>query len=120
MLNKLASSSIIMLGLTASAIFGQSAQSQNPRPGTAAIKALTGIVSDSMCGAKHMAKNKTPAECTRECVKAGSDYALVVGKEVYVLKGDQAAIDKFAGERATVKGAVSGNVVTVQSIATAK
>lgn len=67
-----------------------------------------------------MATNKTPAECTRECIKAGSDYALVVGKEVYVLKGDQAAIDKFAGERATVKGAVSGNVVTVQSIASAK
>ena len=120
MLNKLASISIITLGLTAIAIFGQSAQSQNPRQGTAVIKTLTGVVSDSMCGAKHMAKNKTPAECTRECVKAGSDYALVVGKEVYVLKGEQAAIDKFAGERATVKGVVSGNVVTVQSIATAK
>ena len=120
MLNKLASISIITLGLTAPAIFGQSAQSQNPRQGTAAFKALTGVVSDSMCGAKHMAKNKTPADCTRECVKASSDYALVVGKEVYVLRGDQAAIDKFAGNRATVKGAVSGNVVTVQSIAAAK
>lgn len=120
MLNKLASISIVMLGLTAAAIFGQSAQSQNPQRGTAAIKALTGVVSDSMCGAKHMAKDKTPAECTRECVKAGSDYALVVGKDVYVLKGDQAAIDKFAGERATVKGAVNGNVVTVQSIAADK
>ena len=118
MLNKFASISIITLGLTALAIFGQSAQSQNPRQGTAAIKTLTGVVSDSMCGAKHMA-NKTPAECTRECVKAGSDYALVVGKEVYVLKGDQTAIDKFAGNRATVKGAVSGNTVTVQSIAAA-
>ena len=120
MLNKLASISIIMLGLTAPAIFGQSAQSQNPRQGTTAIKALTGVVSDSMCGDKHMAKNKTPAECTRECVKAGSDYALVVGKEVYVLKGDQAEIDKLAGKRATVKGSVKGNIVTVESIAAAK
>jgi len=120
MLNKLASISIITLALTAPAILGQSAQSQNSRQGTADIKVLTGVVSDSMCGAKHMATNKTPAECTRECVKAGSDYALVVGKEVYVLKGDQASIDKFAGERATVKGAVSGSVVTVQSIAAAK
>lgn len=119
MLNKLASISIITLGLTAPAIFGQSAQSPTPQ-GAAAIKTLTGVVSDNMCGAKHMAKNKTPAECTRECVKAGSDYALVVSKEVYVLKGDHAVIDKFAGERATVKGAVSGNVVTVQSIVAAK
>lgn len=119
MLNKLASISIITLGLTAPAIFGQSAQSKNPRQSTAALKALTGVVSDSMCGAKHMAKNKTPAECTRECIKAGSDYALVVGKKVYVLKGDQAAIDKFAGNRVTLKGTVNGNIVTVESIAVA-
>jgi hypothetical protein len=119
MLNKLASISIITLGLTAPAIFGQSSHSQNSSHGAAVIKTLTGVVSDSMCGAKHMAKNKTPAECTRECAKAGSDYAVVVGKEVYVLKGEQAAIDKFAGNRATVKGAVSGNTVTVQSIAAA-
>lgn len=119
MLNKLASISIITLALTAPAIFGQSAQSQNSRQGTADIKVLTGVVSDSMCGAKHMATNKTPAECTRECVKAGSDYALVVDKEVYVLNGEQAAIDKCAGNRATVKGVVRGNTVTVQSIAAA-
>lgn len=120
MLKNLASISIITLALTAAATFGQLAYSQNSRQDTADIKTLTGVVSDSMCGAKHMATNKTPAVCTRECVKAGSDYALVVGKEVYVLKGDHVSIDKFAGERATVKGAVSGDVVTVQSIAAAK
>lgn len=120
MLKKLTSITIVTLSLTAAATFGQLAYSQNSRQGTADIKALTGVVSDSMCGAKHMAKNKTPAECTRECVKAGSDYALVVGKEVYVLKGEQPAIDKFAGKRVTVKGALSGNIVTVQSIAAAK
>ena len=120
MLNKLASISIITLGLTAPAIFGQSSHSQNSSQGAAVIKTLTGVVSDSMCGAKHMAKNKTPAECTRECVKAGSGYALVAGKKVYVLKGDQADIDKLAGKRATVKGSMNGNIVTVESIAAAK
>jgi hypothetical protein len=40
---------------------------------------LTAVVSDSMCGAQHMAKDKTAAECSRECVKSGSKYALVVG-----------------------------------------
>jgi hypothetical protein len=73
---------------------------------------LTGIVSDSMCGAKHMAKDKSAADCTRECVKSGSDYALVVKDKVYTLHGDKAQIDKLAGERATVKGKVNGNTVT--------
>ena len=98
--------------------FGQSAQS--PTPSATASKTLTGVVSDSMCGAKHMAKDKTAAQCTRECVKTGMDYALVVGKKVYVLKGDKTEIDKLAGKRATVKGSVSGNTVTVESIAAAK
>lgn len=50
MLSKLTSISIITLGLTAPAMFGQSAQSKNLRQGTAAIKSLTGVVSDSMWG----------------------------------------------------------------------
>jgi hypothetical protein len=120
MLKKLTSTTIITLSLTTVAIFGQSSHSQNSSQGAVAIKTLTGVVSDSMCGAKHMAKNKTPAECTRECVKAGSDYALVVGKNLFVLKGNQADIDKLAGKRATVKGSVNGNIVTVESIAAAK
>lgn len=77
---------------------------------------LTGIVSDNMCGKKHMMKDAPAAKCTRECVKAGSDYALVVEDKVYTLKGDKAQIDKFAGEKATVKGTVSGSSVAVSSI----
>jgi hypothetical protein len=77
---------------------------------------LTGIVSDSMCGAKHMAKDKSAADCTRECIKSGSDYALVVGSKVYTLQGDKAQIDELAGERATVKGKVSGNSVVVERL----
>ena len=76
---------------------------------------LTGIVSDNMCGKKHM-KDASAAKCTRECVKGGSDYALVVADKVYTLKGDKAEIDKFAGEKATVKGTVSGSSVVVTSI----
>ena len=47
----------------------------------AAQKALTGIVSDSMCGAHDMAKDKSPVECTRMCVKQGMKYALVAGQQ---------------------------------------
>src|SRR5512147_130872 len=87
----------------------------------AADQTFTGTVSDTMCGAKHtMMPGKSDAECTRACAKAGTDYALVVGDKVYTLKGDKAEIDKFAGEKASVKGSVSGNVIQATSIAAAK
>lgn len=79
-------------------------------------RTLTGVVSDSMCGAHHMAKDKSPAECTRVCVKQGMKYALVVGKKVYTLEGHEAELDKLAGEKATVKGNVTGETVAVQSV----
>jgi hypothetical protein len=84
----------------------------------ASDQTLTGVVSDNMCGKQHMMKNAPASKCTRECVKAGSDYALVVGDKVYTLKGDKTEIDKFAGEKATIKGTVSGSTVTVTSIST--
>src|SRR5947207_2047984 len=112
-MNKLLSTTILAVALTASNALAQT--STKPAP-----KILTGVVSDSMCGAKHMAKDKSAADCTRECVKSGSDYALVVGGKVYPLKGDKAELDKYAGQRATVKGTLEGNNVNVESIAAAK
>jgi hypothetical protein len=79
-------------------------------------KTLTGVVSDSMCGAQHMAKDKTAAACTKMCVKDGSKYALVVGNDVYTLQGHEGELDKLAGEKVTVKGKVSGMTVDVQSV----
>ncbi len=81
---------------------------------------LTGSVTDSMCGKKHMMKNETAAQCTRECAKAGSEYALVVGDKVYTLKGDKTQIDRFAGSQATVTGEVAGETITATSITGAK
>jgi hypothetical protein len=60
------------------------------------------------------------ADCTRECVKKGTKYALIVGKKVYTLDGHEVELDKFAGERATVKGSVRGEMVMVESVAAAK
>lgn len=97
-------------GLLISAVAGFSQSGQT----------LTGTVSDTMCGAKHMMTNVTPAQCTRECVKQGSDYGLVSGDKVYTLKGDTKQIDKYAGQTVTVKGDVSGTTVKVRSIAPAK
>jgi hypothetical protein len=94
------------------------AQSQASKAGQQ--KTLTGVVSDNMCGAQHMLKDKTAAECTRLCVKQGQKYALVVGQTVYTLEGHATELEKLAGARATVKGKVSGDTVTVESVTAAK
>lgn len=80
---------------------------------------LTGVVSDQMCGAKHMMAGDA-AKCTRECVKTGSPYALVVGDKVYTLKGHSSELDALAGQSVVVKGAVSGTTIDVASVAAAK
>jgi len=84
-------------------------------------KTLTGVVSDSACGRKHtMMPGKSDAVCTRECVKMGSKFALVVGDKVYTLEGGSENLDKLAGEKAKVKGTVSGNTVQVASVMATK
>ena len=85
-----------------------------------ATQTITGTVTDSMCGAHHMMKNATPAQCTRECVKQGSDYALASGNKIYTLKGDKTQFDKFAGENVVIQGTTEGTTISVRSIKTAK
>lgn len=82
-------------------------------------KTLNGVVSDSMCGAKHMMPGN-PADCTHACVKQGSKYALVVGEKVYTLDTSDKAVleqlDKLAGEKATISGSVKGDTIEVSSV----
>ncbi len=99
---------VAALALGAASLFAQAAQT------------ITGTVSDAMCGAHHMMKDATAAQCMRECVKRGSDYALVSGGKVYTLKGDKGQFDKFAGESVVVKGRVSGTTISVDSISASK
>jgi len=70
------------------------------------IVMLNGIVSDSMCGNTHVTKTNGEADCTRGCVKWGADYALMVGKRMYILKGHPAELDKLAGGQVVVKGEI--------------
>jgi hypothetical protein len=39
---------------------------------------------------------------------------------VYTLEGHEAEVDKLAGQKATVKGTLSGDTFTVESVASAK
>ena len=95
------------LGLTASTAFAAKGQT------------FTGIVSDSMCGAKH-AMAGDAAACTRACVSKGSKYALVVGDKVYTLDTNDKAIldtlDQHAGSKLTVTGTERDNTIAVTSV----
>ena len=88
----------------------------------AKAETFTGEVSDAMCGAKHdMGGSK--ADCTRDCVKQGSKYTLIVGDKVYTLETkDKAALDqldKLAGVQAKVTGTAEKDVIQVSSVAPA-
>ena len=83
----------------------------------ASTRTVTGIVADAKCGAKHSLADAI--ECTRECVKKGSDYALLVNGTVYTLKADgssKAELRKLAGKVAVVEGDVEDTTVTVTSV----
>ena len=84
-----------------------------------ATKTLTGTVTDQACGAEHKMKNMSAADCARACAKKAG-WALVVGDKVYKLQGDEADLDKYAAEKVTVKGTLSGDTMMVASVAPAK
>jgi hypothetical protein len=85
----------------------------------AASVKMNGVVSDSMCGKKHMMPGKTDVQCIQECIKSGSNYALVVGEKVYALAIKPQMIAPFAGKRVHIEGDLLGDRITVTSIAEA-
>lgn len=51
----------------------------------AASQTLTGTLTDTMCGKKHMIAGKSDGDCTRECMKSKGfwTYGLLVGDKLY-------------------------------------
>ena len=82
----------------------------------AATHTIDGVISDTMCGKKHMLAGKTAAECIQVCIKDKSNFALVAGDKVYTLSGKPQTIASFAGKHVLVEGAVKENMITVTSI----
>ena len=82
----------------------------------AASQPLDGVISDSMCGRKHMESGKTDAQCTQACIKKGASYALVTKDKVYTLTGKTKAIAPFAGKHVQVEGSVNGDTITVTAV----
>ena len=86
----------------------------------ASSQPVEGVISDTMCGKKHMLPGKTDAQCIAECVKGGASYALVTGSKVYTLSGKPETIAPFAGKHVKVEGSVKGGTITVTAVHEAK
>jgi hypothetical protein len=82
----------------------------------AASQPIDGVISDSMCGKKHMMSGKTDAQCVQECIKNGSSYALMAGSKMYTLVAQPSTLAPFAGKQVHIEGDVKGNIITVTSI----
>jgi hypothetical protein len=78
---------------------------------------FTGMVSDSLCGARHVKHPELDSpRCTRECVRTGANYILIDGDTSYNLQGNFAQLAQFAGQRAKVSGSLQGSTIRVSSI----
>jgi len=82
-----------------------------------ATQKISGMITDSKCGAKHAkGSRKSPAECTRACVRGGAKYTLVDGDKIYTLDGKEEQLERVAGERATIEGTLDGSTIKVVSV----
>lgn len=74
-----------------------------------------GVVSDSMCGAKHSRASASATQCVKGCVAKGAKYVLVSKGQVYQLDPQDKFAD-YAGQRVRVKGTKSGDTITAESV----
>lgn len=81
----------------------------------AADGTMTGWIADSKCGAK--AAHDGARECTVKCVKEGAKYVFVndADKKIYTIDAQDKVAD-HAGHHVTVKGAVEGDSLKLESI----
>jgi hypothetical protein len=74
-----------------------------------------GVVSDSMCGAKHSRASAKAAACVKSCVAKGSQYVLVSRGKVYKVDPQDKFAD-YAGKRVRVHGTLSGDTITADTV----
>ena len=95
----------------------EAAPSGISKSGVSHTMTLTGVIGDAICGRKHAMGGKSDAECTRECVRRGSQYALIVGEKVYVLEsGPTRKLNDLAGVRVVISGTVQEDTIQIKSV----
>lgn len=86
-----------------------------------AEQSWTGKISDSKCGATHMAgehgKKMTDRACTEACVKDGAKYVFVSKGKVYQIANQtDPSLVTHAGHTVKLTGEMSGDSITVSKI----
>ena len=79
----------------------------------AAPQIFTGVITDTLCGAKHNMKGHSDADCTKMCAKASGEYALFDGQNVLKLS-DQNTPAKFAAQTVKVTGMLDSKTNTIK------
>jgi hypothetical protein len=75
---------------------------------------FNGVITDTMCGAKHtMMKDQPDDKCVKMCVKGSSEYALFDGQNVFRLT-DQTKPAKFAAQKVKVTGTLNEKTKTIK------
>lgn len=86
----------------------------------AAPDTWTGQISDSHCGAKHMAmdgKKMSDRECTQMCVKGGQKDEFVSKGKVYQIADQKdVALATHAGHTVLLTGEMEGDTIAVAKI----
>ena len=81
--------------------------------GARAPQTFTGVITDTLCGARHNMKGHSDADCVKLCVKGSAQYALVDGETVLNLS-DQKNPAKFAAQRVKVVGTLDEKTKTIK------
>jgi hypothetical protein len=75
---------------------------------------FTGVITDTMCGAKHAMMRDTPDDqCVKMCAKGQYAYALFDGANVLKLS-DQKTPAKFAAQKVEVTGILNEKTKTIK------
>ena len=75
---------------------------------------ITGVITDTMCGAKHtMTKGQPDDECARLCVKGSREFAFYDGKGLWKLS-DQKTPARFAAKPVKVTGTADPKTMTIK------
>ncbi len=91
--------------LAVSLLFGASAMAAT----------MTGVISDSMCGAKHA--EKLNAACVKKCVEGGAAAVFVSDGKVYkIADASKDKVSDHLGQKVKVHGSVEGDTVTIESV----
>ena len=78
----------------------------------------TGVISDTMCGAKHLDASAASQACAQKCVKGGSAPVFVTSdSKVITLDADSAKkAMPHVGHKVTVSGTMKGDTLMIESI----